>query len=187
MHLSSQFAPINEQEKTQRVWRRLLTLVSSVFFGLITVSILLLVFIDYKISYIPTFIWELYIIIFIGWNILFVITWSMISKYRKLSKDMKEGRKQIVVAPIDATRTDKHRRRRELPNGIVIRGKNSYSHYAWINGKKVRLLEYAGFEEGDLAEIHIAPRSKVLLGNLVNRPDLPPIEFQRATAPTIGN
>lgn len=81
---------------------------------------------------------------------------------RLFSKDLRDGRKQMITGPVEAQNIDVTRRKDE--DGIE--GDATYRFWIQIAGKKVTVTEdqYYRFKKGDLANAFIAPHSETVLG-----------------------
>lgn len=167
INISDRFAPLNEAERSKLVRMRLYKSIFSLFFGLITLGAVVFALLDYKFRFIG--LEDIMQGMLILWTFPLVITLIMLYKYRKLSKDIKEGRKQIIVAPIEKK---EHRiSNKGINDPIQISNyEGTHYYYIWINGRKITSLDslqFHRFEVGDLAELHIGPHSKRILGDLI--------------------
>lgn len=173
---SNRFVPLNEEEKSKLVRMRIYKFIFSLFFGLITLGAVVFVLIDYKFAFIGLY-WKEVKSLLIFWTIPLGITLIMLYKYRKLSKDIKEGRKQIIVARIE--KKEHSISNRDINDIQFAKYIPTHYYYIWINGRKLTYLDssqYHRFKVGDLAELHVGPHSKRILSDLIKITDSPPTE-----------
>ena len=148
---SNQFAPINEEEKS-----KLFRLLGRKFIFICFLGVVL-AFIGVLInSYIFPSLLFIVLILILSYTVLQII------KCWKISRDIREGRKQIVVARVEEKGTTNNYHTGN--NGRYIRSDPKYWKY-WMrfNGVKFELNgigPHVYLEVGDLAELHIAPHSK---------------------------
>jgi len=102
---------------------------------------------------------------------LFTIVGMSLSRAGKLSRDLKQGQKQIITGPVEAQNIDVTRQ----TNSDGEEGDASYRFWIQVKGKKITVTEdqYYQFKKGDLVEAFVAPYSETLLSinrEFLNRP-----------------
>jgi hypothetical protein len=88
--------------------------------------------------------------------------------FLSLSRDLKQGTKQIISGPVEAQNMDVSRSK----NRSGVEGSASYTFWIQVKGKKLTVTEeqYYQFKKGDLVEAFIAPNSGTVFG--VNKEQL---------------
>ena len=82
--------------------------------------------------------------------------------FLSLSRDLKDGRKQIISGPVEAQNMDVSR----STSRSGVEGSASYKFWIQVKGKKLTVTEeeYYQFKKGDLVEAFIAPNSGTVFG-----------------------
>ena len=167
---SNQFAPINEEEKS-----KLFRLLGRKFIFICFLGVVL-AFIGVLInSYIFPSLLFIVLILILSYTV-----WQIV-KCWKISRDIRDGRKQIVVARVEEKAYLSNPRRSEYGRGIISHDPNP-TCWMRFNGVKFKLNgtgPYFELEVGDLAELHIAPHSKsVVRDPVAEKPKNNPIPSQ---------
>lgn len=167
MNNADKFIPLSAEEKSKLLSLRVNKLLVSLAFVLQT--FILLAFFYYELmsntyGEVERVYYKLNIVFLLPMLIILCIPLGIISfmlnKYRKLSKDAKEGIKQVIVAPVEAKKNSRAK--------VFF---SSYYYYLWFNKRKIVLegWQYHQYEVGDLAELHIAPHSNIVFGDSIKK------------------
>ncbi len=94
--------------------------------------------------------------------VLLVRTLLAFLSFRSLSRDLKDGQKQIISGPVEAQNMDVTR----STSRSGVESSASYRFWIQVRGKKLTVTEeqYYQFKKGDLAEAFVAPNSGIVFG-----------------------
>lgn len=151
---AEQLIPLTEDERQILELRRRRALWQAPVFAILAVALLALLVLFHT----------LYCLIALPFFSLVLLVRALIAflSFLSLSRDLKDGRKQIISGPVEAQNMDVSR----STSSSGVESSASYRFWIQVKGKKLTVTEeqYYQFKKGDLAEAFIAPNSGIVFG-----------------------